>query len=244
MEDIGRNLTKTVGKYFVLGAREEKELSSVVNNWAYETRQENTQRLEKALSMAKAKPSEEARGKRKLNDILPSIGKFKPKTVLDFGAGTGDVTQAAALYYSLSPTQVFAIEPKEMPPSSLFTYKKDISQVPDASIDLILILETLHHIHPQDRIPILSHVSRVLSPKGKVIIQEHAYNATPAHYIGLDIYHNVWYIKNKEDYDPLYLFSIENATLQMANAGLELESKTDPRGWQQIYSASFVKKIS
>lgn len=240
MDGITSNLLRQMRKYYVLGVREETGLDSVVNNWAYETRDSNTQRLRRVLSEAPIIPSTDSAGK-KLEQLTESLGTICPKTLLDFGAGTGDLLGAVSKKYNISKKYSYAIEPKGIPEPHQFTVLQDTTELPDKTIDLVLIQEVLHHIHPTTRVKLLTDIYRIMSPNGIILIKEHAYVEAPAMYIGLDIYHNMWYIRNTEDYDPLYLLSTTDLIKLMNGVGFRLKSKSTPRGWQQIYVSVFNK---
>ena len=238
MEGITSNLIRQMRKYYVLGVREETGLESVVNNWAYETRESNTQRLHRVLSGASIIPNTDS-SSQKLADLNDSLGTISPKTILDFGAGTGDLLGALAKKYNITKKYSYAIEPKGIPEPHKFTVISNTTELPDKTIDLMIIQEVLHHIHPKTRVKLLADISRIMSPTGIILIKEHAYSEAPAMYIGLDIYHNMWYIRNTEDYDPLYLLSETDLIDLMNTAGFQCDSKSKPRGWQQIYVGVF-----
>jgi SAM-dependent methyltransferase len=243
MDSVKSNLIQQIGKYYVLTQREEKEIGSVVDNWGFETREHNTLRLKRSLSLAKPiTDSNPNRGAQKLDRVTSSLKGFKPSSVLDFGAGDAEVTIAAAKKYKLPKESVYAVELKPLPSSNFFTPLSDLSAIPDNSIDLILVLEVLHHVHPRQRPTIISNLVRILRPGGLIVIEEHAYNQSPGMYMSLDIYHNMWYLRNNEDYDPLYLLTEDQ--LQHELSTLQLHSKSKPVGWQQIYAAIYTKKIS
>ena len=240
MDGITSNLLRQMRKYYVLGVREETGLDSVVNNWAYETRESNTQRLRRVLSNAPIISNTDSAAQ-KLGNLTDSLGTISPKTILDFGAGTGDLLGAIAKKYNITKKYSYAIEPKGIPEPHEFTVLQTTSELPDKTVDLILIQEVLHHIHPNTRAELLTDIHRIMSPNGIILIKEHAYSEAPAMYIGLDIYHNMWYIRNAEAYDPLYLLSRTDLINLMTAGGFRLKSASEPRGWQQIYLSVFNK---
>lgn len=142
-------------------------------------------------------------------DTLLQSQNFIPTSILDIGAGTGDITTALMNYYRLPPDRVFAIDQKL--PSTVgvtaLTYVEGKIPLPDSSIDLVILFAVLHHIPPEIRPGIMSEIYRVVKPGGLVIIREHDDNKDPQFFIYLDLYHILWYIAKNETSDPLYLLS-------------------------------------
>lgn len=147
---------------------------------------------------------------KKYNPITPGGSPgFTPKSVLDIGAGTTDITSAIKNYYKLESRDVFAIDQKlpntvEVTP---LVYVDGKIPLPDNSINLIVMFVVLHHIPPDIRPSIISEAARVLTPGGYFIIREHDDNGDPNFYIFLDLLHLFWYIVRGETVDPLYLLS-------------------------------------
>lgn len=142
-------------------------------------------------------------------DNLLKSQNFIPQSILDIGAGNGEITSMMKNHYKLPYQNVFAIDqklPHTINVTSL-TYVDGGIPLPDNSIDLIIMLVVLHHIPPDQRPNILAEIYRVLSPDGLLIIREHDDVKTVDYQIFIEILHIFWYIVSKETDDPLYLMS-------------------------------------
>jgi ubiquinone/menaquinone biosynthesis C-methylase UbiE len=183
-----------------------------------------------------------------IDDLLKSQN-FKPTSILDIGAGTGDITSALMRYYHLSPDRVFAIDQK-LPATTDVTpliYDNGKIPLPDNSIDLIILFAVLHHIPPEIRSGIMNEIYRVSSPNGFVIIREHDDDKDPNFFVYLDLYHILWYIAKDETSDPLYLLSRAETQqlfqqVNLASVGYHTYSSTIPNP-KRMYHEIF-KKIS
>jgi len=242
MEEISNTVHYAIGKYRDFTEHEERskaEIKSLVENYGYETREENTQRLAKIIANTKDKKSEDDRVARKIADIEEILEGYRPTDILDVGAGSGEILMGMIKHFKTE--KAYAVEPKLEAKNFPFTVLKNYEDIPDNSVDLITVLETFHHINPADRENILIQLHRILKPGGRLIIEEHDYNETPAMYTSLDIYHNYWYIVEKEDYDPLHLMSLNSCKSMIEKLGFESLKNSMPKGWQRIYWASFQK---
>lgn len=146
----------------------------------------------------------------KSNYITESIG-ITPSNILDIGAGKGSILSNLKKHYNLPKESVYALDlqPINNDEITVISYTDDM-KIPfdDGTIDLVVMLSLLHHVPPDARMQLLSEVSRVLSPNGRVIIREHdASNGDLAFYIFLQLLHYVWYIYNGESKDPLILMT-------------------------------------
>lgn len=255
MNVIADNLAYRIADHLVDTTKESyiNPVTTIVENYPYESREANTQRLAQLLQRKVPKPYT-GRGARKLeginrvigDDLRSKVDRNEPVTIVDFGAGKGEVTEALADYYanSINPnlTTVYAVELKPLPPSPKYIHTV-IEELEDKSVDLIVVIAVLHHVHPADRRRILGEFDRVLKEDGKIVIEEHASNGSTGFYMSLDIYHNFWYIVEKEDYDPLYLMSAEETAAEFSRAGFQQSYRASPEGWQALYVASFDRKI-
>lgn len=160
----------------------------------------------------------------KLKDLDTKLFPIPINSVLDFGAGNGDILLDLKKKYNLTTKSTFAIDMKlkKLDGATLLEYNNYKIPLDDSSIDLVVCFMVLHHISPDDRHHLLQEFYRILKPTGLIIIREHAsfeltsLNQTNIHnfHIFLDILHMFWYITNSEMEDPLWLMS-RNSTLKL-----------------------------
>ena len=261
MEGAAQNLSNKFNDFYIMGERERKEMLLIVNSWVDDSREEQMNKLSKLINRTEkrtvgkkvgvqqtgAQQEEESdRADYKTNEIIKLSGT-NIKSVMDIGAGTGEILISLASKLKISSREkVLAVETKLTKDTNkvfkLVSYKEDGTlPIESNSIDLIVFAAVLHHIHPVDRLNLLTEVNRIMSPNGVCIIQEHDYDKTVIMYLSLDILHNFWYIVNKELVDPLYLMSQQETKNIFAQNGLTLKNSTQPRGWQKMYWASYGK---
>lgn len=205
--------------------------------------------LSQALGRLTQLPSHEGRAEERISGIVSMLKtqNFMPKTILDIGAGTGDIISALRRYYNLNSDNVFAIDQKlpEIIDVTPLTYIDGKIPIIDNSIDLIILFVTLHHIPPDPQSIILSEISRILSSTGYVIIREHDDNGDPDFYTFLDIIHLFWYVAKGETPDPLYLMSrtdIEEKFQQVGLVPVQYHTYPEPNP-QRLYHEMFAKGI-
>ena len=179
-------------------------------------------------------------------EIFTKLNGFNPKSILDFGAGKGDITVELAKKLELNKENVFAIDDKLENKDQLTILNLENGKIPleDNSIDLIISLEVLHHINSQDRYKILQEISRVLSPNGFFIIKEHDDQATNEFSIFLELIHIFWYIVKNENPDILNLMTRYETLNLMESVGLfsnKYDTYDDYNNPQQIYYETYSK---
>lgn len=192
-----------------------------------------------------------ARAKERISTVVQLLNPINlvPKSILDIGAGAGDITTALRNYYQLPEQNVFAIDQKlpEILDVTAITYDNDGRiPLPDASIDLITLFVVLHHIPPDARTGIMSEIARVLAPNGAVIIREHDNDSTHDFYVFLDIIHLFWYLASGETPDPLYLMSRAETQGLFQQVGLVSRGYTtyhEPNP-QRLYHEMFVRNTT
>ena len=194
------------------------------------------------------KKTDQARANERVSGVVDILGdQLTPKSILDIGAGTGDITIALKNYYKLDPTAVFAIDEKlpQTQQISPLTYVEGKIPLPTNSVDLIIMFAVLHHINPQRRKEILSEAARVLSPEGAIIIREHDYNNDPNFYTFLDLLHMLWYIAYNETQDPLYLMSRRETQDLFEQIGFTSKNYITygKSNLQKLYHEMFVRTI-
>jgi ubiquinone/menaquinone biosynthesis C-methylase UbiE len=95
--------------------------------------------------------------------------------VLDFGCGIGNLTRLlvrsfdAVVGYDPSGESV-ALAKKRAPEA---TFYDDLEAIPEATFDAVVLANVLHHVPPENRPGLMTSVSRVVAPGGKVVVFEH-----------------------------------------------------------------------
>lgn len=250
---IRDQLVSKLGQFYVFGARENAELLSIVDSWHSYSIEQQHKRMQRLLSRAKPialKANE--RSSYKSGEIESLLNGKQVTSVLDLGAGSGDIVTAVAKKLGLEKKSVFALTVTKLAPSKIYsviTYDKEGKiPLPNQSIDLVIVAQVLHHIHPEERKQKLAEIRRVLSPSGTVVIQEHDYRGDLETYMSLDILHTFWYVKNREEVDGLFLMSQEQTALLFSAVGMRRDSHTPALpsgrhasvvGWQRTYWAAF-----
>lgn len=177
--------------------------------------------------------------------IYNMLNGFNPKKILDFGGGNGEIVKALAYKLQLNKEDVFIVDNKinDMENVSILKYE-NMLQLPDESIDLIIMFEVLHHIDSSNRLEILKQISRLLSPNGFLIIKEHDDEGTEDFKIFLDLIHIFWYITEKEEDDLLNLMTRYETYNLMESVGLfsnKYETFNFYNNPQQIYFEIYTK---
>ena len=258
-------LLRNIGKVFVLPHHRSSEYQKLRSQLSQIMRQVKLGQMDRERAatslyqifsnMKRIDLSEGARVQERISNILGLLntkqGKlfptvYSPKTILDIGAGKGDITVALKTHYGLSDKDVYAIDEKLPTVKNItpLTYIDGKIPLPDNSIDLIIIFVVLHHIPPDVRPFVMSEIARVLSPNGAVIIREHDNNGSQDFYIFLDLMHLFWYFAFNETADPLYLLSKSDTENLFGQVGLEstgYSTYPEPNP-QRIYHEMFTKK--
>lgn len=238
------NILYTIKKHYNVSASQEDKLLSIIESWQVDSLSDHMFKMSALISQLSPKADDDeeqegGRGDYKAGVIKSLLGNnVTVSRILDIGAGKGEVLRSvkkltgAKEAYSLE-VQSFSNQPDEY---ERIKYNED-GTIPlkDGSIDLVIMLETLHHINPEDREPLLNEVKRILSPKGCVVIQEHDFDNTAGLHIALEVIHSFWYVKENEELDPLYLMTQKSCNAMFESAGLFSTSSIRPKGWQRIY---------
>lgn len=259
MESYSETLLRNIGKAFYLPRKQSNEyrlllddILNIFNNARNGTfsRQNIFDGLSRLIASMKRLPPRTTRSNERISTIVEMLQSrsFIPRTILDIGAGNGQITSALAAYYNLPKENVFAIDEK-LPPvldATPITYLNGSIPLNDNSIDVIIMFAVLHHIPPDIRVNIMKEASRVLAPGGYIIIREHNDNHDPNFYIFLDLLHLFWYITENETVDPLYLLSRDETTTLFRQVGLvPVKYSTYPEpNPQRLYHEIFGKNIS
>jgi ubiquinone/menaquinone biosynthesis C-methylase UbiE len=256
--DFTTALLRNIGKVFVLPHHKSPQYRSLYNELSQIVDQVRTGKMDRQQAanllhqmfstMNKIATPKENRVVERISTITSMLDtrNLSPGTILDLGAGKGDITIALKNHYNLPSSDVFAIDQKlpDIPDITPLTYIDGKIPLPDNTIDLIIIFVVLHHIPPEVRPSIMSEISRILSPNGVVIIREHDNDGTQDFYIFLDLMHLFWYLAFDETPDPLYLLSRGETQKLFDYVGLESVGYTTYPGNnpQHLYHEMFAKR--
>ncbi|WP_373231556.1 class I SAM-dependent methyltransferase [Cohnella sp.] len=128
--------------------------------------------------------------------------------VLDFGCGTGAncCMSGADHYYGVDPDMQRIQFAKQLYPNHNFkVFDGKRLQIPDRTVDLILIVAVLHHIADDQITEYLSEFRRVLKPEGNMIVIEPYLSQTNKfNNWFMTRYDNGEYIRNEDNYLLLF----------------------------------------
>lgn len=183
-----------------------------------------------------------------------TLAHKKFNVIADVGAGNAELTDYFAKQLNANQAFAFDVYPTTdfQSPSkdSIVTYRqiKDLKiPLPNASVDLVMMLMFLHHVDLESKNKILKEVYRILKPDGIVFVREH------------DVYPNSTKLasyldKIHENYNPDPLqhsiektYYIERKDLRKLFQEQNLEHLADSnyapefKNPQQVYHASFRK---
>ncbi len=169
----------------------------------------------------------------------------KPSSILDIGAGDGQITQRLQSHYNLQAGDVFVLDPKS-PESAAYTKISMVNNViplPDNSVDLVILFSVLHHIDADARLILLQEIKRVIATTGIIIVREHDDDKSADFKTYCDLLHMIWYVLKDETSDPLELLS----SSQLDQLFLDLEiyriaySPYNTHNPQKLYYAAYSK---
>lgn len=167
--------------------------------------------------------------------------QFIPGNIVDFGGGDGIILDSLGKIYNLGVENLVLIDPKSIF-SNKHTIVSSLDDIEDSCVDVILILNVLHHVRDIDEV--LKEVRRVLRDDGIIIIKEHDY------IVGdkllktfIDLVHQFWYIVNNENSDPLHLMSRQQLTDIMSQHKLipDKEFTYNDNNPQRLYFKTYIK---
>jgi ubiquinone/menaquinone biosynthesis C-methylase UbiE len=219
-------------------------INKIINNYTAANEDHLLGEFIDHLNTLNHKPDEKA-GAYKVKYITDTID-ITPANVLDIGAGSGDILGAVGETYSIGKDKLFALDlqPITSDKVTVIGYDADM-RIPldDKSVDLIIMLSLLHHISPEGRQVLLAEVQRVLSPDGRVIIREHNDPKSPKFRIFLQLIHYIWYVRNAESHDPLFLMSRKETQELMNSADFTAHKYVNPgQNIQQLYCEIYKNK--
>lgn len=246
MEECSELVFSKISKEIHAGQREEMLLLNIFESWGQDTIEEQMDKMKSICSVGRKSKDDRGRDY-KIKEAIELLSDWKPKSALDIGGGTGEFLAGITRAYSLNKESSYLLEiedkstvlkeKKASPKEYVRIFYNEDMTIPldDGSVDLIILAETLHHIHGEDRKSLMKEVKRLLSPNGLVIIQEHDYDESTFMYIALDVYHLFWYALNSENIDPLYLMTEDELDDLVLSSDLVLQKRTEVKSWQRIY---------
>jgi SAM-dependent methyltransferase len=102
-------------------------------------------------------------------------GATPTQSVLDYGCGTGSLTQLLAGRFAAvagyDPSALSLQQARAAAPTATF-YEQD-SAVPERAFDLAILSGVLHHVPPAERAQVLHGVAGKLRPGGRLFVFEH-----------------------------------------------------------------------
>ena len=117
----------------------------------------------------------------KPDELLRSLGVTDGQTVADLGAGTGYLsvriakavgTKGRVLALDVEPNLVAYMKERaakaQLPQMQAALIKTDDPGLPDGGVDLVLVVDTWHHI--DERVRYLAKIARGLKPGGRVAV--------------------------------------------------------------------------
>jgi SAM-dependent methyltransferase len=117
------------------------------------------------------------------------IGIQPIRSYLDYGCGDGSITQCTGEVLGLCAKSIFGVDIHSNHIPGITYLQRSTSAIPSASIDLVTLFVTLHHLSPDDLDGCIAEIIRVLSPNGCLLIREHDFNGTNAMRAFLDLVH-------------------------------------------------------
>lgn len=236
-----KSLYKTINKNYIL--KSDEKIANLFDSKNYT---KDLKKLLEGLKTVKAKKSTE-RIEERITHIIDILKNHNFNSVLDIGAGKGEIITAVKEYYNLPKENVYAIDQK-LPNIKTVTTLKYIENkipLPDHSVDVILLFAVLHHIPTKERHDLMNEIARILTPNGIVIIREHDDDQDPNFYKFIDLVHQYWYIFENEQEDPLNLMSYQETinlfdSIQMHSIHHDEYSAPNP---QHLYHEAFMFKF-
>lgn len=186
------------------------------------------------------------RAKSRVRELEKFIsGSQTPGSVLDIGGDDGSVLRAFGDRYNISAEHRYLIDPAGKISDDYrlvaYTPEGDIP-LPDASIDVIILLNSLHHI--PNRPQLIREIGRILSLDGVVIVREHDdenYDKMFEKFIDI-LHESISAVGTSHNDSECYIFSRASLQRWMSKVGLGSELYINVGGPQELYYESYVRK--
>jgi len=143
----------------------------------------------------------------KANEIIETLPPrllHSNSRVLDFGAGNGEVLEDLSKATKLKKENALAFDLKEVPETDYYTVVGSLNKVKDASIDVVVLFEVLHHIPQKEHSSIAKQILSKVKKGGYIVLKEHAFIDNTFWLKYLDLIHEMWYVYQNEEPDVLY----------------------------------------
>jgi SAM-dependent methyltransferase len=213
------------------GALLVRELEALVKAWPTLSRQALIDWMSRLVPDAGLPPSSHAqRGETSVADVIISLAALEnrevPPALLDLGSGLDAATvEQLAPLADLFQSPATPIALQELEPES---------------IDVVVLIGVLHHLHPEDRVAIVSGLARVLAPGGIVIIRDHANDQSTKLYCELDLLQVYYFISEGRPFQAMHLMTPgQLRQLFMDQGWAETFTAESPGSWQRLYWVSF-----
>ncbi|MDC7682555.1 class I SAM-dependent methyltransferase [Asticcacaulis sp. BYS171W] len=114
---------------------------------------------------------------KRLRDAVGLLGRRRPETIVDYGAGDGEL--AYVIRRKLPDTRIVGFEPSLLLRAQAeahigampgVTLTDDAAQIADGSADAIFCLEVFEHLPPEETRTALAHMVRILKDDGVLIV--------------------------------------------------------------------------
>jgi ubiquinone/menaquinone biosynthesis C-methylase UbiE len=238
-------ITKIIKRVFIYPHNTNKVLQKLWKSAASGKIEEEEAMRQFVAILAKFKkmPTKQLSDSYKSASTLELLGDFRPKSILDIGAGEGIIAQSVGESYGLDKESIFAIDLQKIDNNhvTVLEYVDGKIPLPDKSVDLVILMSVLHHIDPHNRMKVMAEVQRVLSDNGRVFIREHDDNAKYEFRIFLQFVHYVWYTVYNENEDPLYLMTKKYLVELFEDYGMTVDNEKSTDNPQRIYECVFKK---
>lgn len=203
----------------------EQEISKILFNYDKLSREEIYSEFQNILQKYPKIPENTQFNTIRLDDKLKNIFdliKIQPHSILDIGAGNGDIIKAVGKYYHIANNNLYAIDNKLIASDDLtvLKYIDGVIPLPDNTIDVIILFSVLHHTPVINRQSLLKELKRLLSPNGIIIIREHDDNQNVDYHNFIDLTHIFWYSFNSETEDELFLMTRSETQSLFLSVGL------------------------
>lgn len=158
-----------------------------------------------------------------IQDILYPYD-FDNMKVLDIGAGNANIALGIKEHYNLSSDDILVLDDKTIVSEEYTKIYYDEHYnilLHNNSVDVIILFNVIHHIHPNNREKLFDEMYRVLKPKGIVIVREHDDIKDKKFTLFLNLVHLFWYNIEHEDIEKMWLLDVKKLNDMFEYKGFE-----------------------